>query len=284
MKRICFALFFLYPVQAVFGGLFQPAVGVAGMGDGMLVTGRTALMWDGSPGLLHAEELGCERFNGPKASPVSEAVAVWAGADGINCIVVVTPEGYRVLGPWEGAGLPCWDGNGNLWFTADGQLMKNAEPTGLPLAAHHISVSPSGRRVVFTDRSDRLLVMSTHTGAVDTLSTSFRYYGPFFAGETAVVSPSLDGGIMLLENGQETRVDHGEHPVWWAERNALVYIRTGDDGHTLISSDLWIWMPGGSRQLTATPTILETAPAPTEGGILYVDAATGLTGFIEVPR
>ena len=36
MKRICFALFFLYPVQAVFGGLYQPAVGVAGMGDGML--------------------------------------------------------------------------------------------------------------------------------------------------------------------------------------------------------------------------------------------------------
>jgi glucose/arabinose dehydrogenase len=153
------------------------------------------------------------------------------------------------------------------------------------LTAHHISVSPDGGTVVFTDRGDRLLSMEIASGAVDTLSTDHRYYAPIFTSGGEIISPSLDGGIIHYQEGETIPIDQGEHPVWWREREALIYVKTTDDGHRITSSDIWMWTEeGGSERLGETPDIIEVNPAPSARGVLYVDLATGRAGFRGVPR
>jgi hypothetical protein len=285
LKILFLAISILFPLQTAFGAYGEPATDVSGFGKSMLFISGNTLMWKGTPGVIHADELGCDRFYRPVESPDGNAVAVWAGADNRNCIVVVNKDGYEVMGPWERAGLPCWDCSGNLWFTAQGELLRNGEYAGQPLSAHHISISPGEERVVFTDRTDRLISMDIASGSVDTLSNDFRYFAPFFINEDEIVSPSLDGGIILFQNGYPVSIDSGEQPVWWQDRNSLIYVKTTDDGHAITSSDIWMWRPeGGSESLGETPGIIEMNPAPASGGILYVDIVTGRTGFREVPR
>ncbi len=267
------------------GAMDEPVNHVSGFGESMLLAGRSVLVWKGTPGELTAGELGCDRFYRPVESPLGDAVAVWAGSDQGEGVVVVRMDGHGFLGPWEEAGLPCWDNAGNLWFTADGELLRNGESTGQLLTAHHISVSPDGGTVVFTDRGDRLLSMEIATGAVDTLSTDYRYYAPIFTSQGDIISPSLDGGIIKYRRGETACIDQGEHPVWWREREALIYVKTTDDGHSITSSDIWMWTEeGGSERLGETPDIIEINPATSARGVLYVDLATGRAGFRGVPR
>lgn len=275
----------LFPFPLVFGGLIPPAMGVASLEEGTVVVGRDFLVWDGAPGVLRASEVGCDRFFRPVSSPDLETVAVWAGSDAVNCVVVLTGSGYEVMGPFTEAGFPCWDGGGNLWFTAEGVLRCNGETVGQVLPTHHISVDNAGGTVVFTDQSDKILSMNIGTGAVDTVSTEYRFYGPFFTPGGAIVSPSLDGGIWLFRGSEALFVDNGEQPAWWPEKNGIVYIRSTDDGMNLTSSDIWLWTAdGGAQQLTDTPYILEINPAPTPEGVYYVDAFSGLVGCAESTR
>jgi len=269
----------LFPFPLVFGGLVPPATGVAPLEEGTLVAGRDYLLWDGTPGVLRASEVGCDRFFRPVSSPDMGTVAVWAGSDAVNCVVVLTCSGFEVMGPYAEAGLPCWDGAGNLWFTAEGSLLRNGDTVRTGLSAHHISIDQAGGTVVFTDRDDRILALNIETGAVDTVSTAYRFYGPFFTPGGDIVSPSLDGGIWMFRNSDALFVDNGEHPAWWRERNGLVYIRSTDDGMNLTSSEIWLWTgEKGVEQLTDTPYILEVHPAPAPGGVYYVDAFSGLVG------
>jgi hypothetical protein len=256
---------------------------VAVLDGGTLVAGRDFLMWDG--GILRASEVGCDRFYRPTTSPDGRTVAVWAGSDNLNRVVLVDGNGVEIMGPYERAGLPCWDHQGNLWFTAEGSLLRNGEMSGHSLGVHHISVAPGADRLVFTDRQDRLLVMDMASGNVDTLSTEYRFFGPFFVGDDIIVSPSLNGGIWMFKGTDAVYVDHGEQPAWWRERNSLVYIRTTDDGMNLTSSDIWTWTcEQGSRRLTDTPYILEINPTPAPDGVYFVDSFSGMLGFVEVPR
>jgi hypothetical protein len=260
-------------------------MGVASLENSTVLVGRDYIVWDATPGLLRASEFSCDRFYRPVSSPDLGTVAVWAGSDAVNCVVLLTGSGYEVMGSYTEAGLPCWDGAGNLWFTAEGVLHRNGEAVGPALSAHHISVDPMGEKVVFTDRGDRILSMSMESGSVDTVSNAYRFYGPFFIPGGGIVSPSLDGGIWLFRGSEAVFVDNGEHPAWWPERNGIVYIRSTDDGMNLTSSDIWLWTEGaGSLQLTDTPYILEINPSPAPDGVYYVDAFSGLAGCFEAVR
>jgi len=256
---------------------------VATLGDGVLVMGRDSIAWDGTPGIIAAEDIGCERFYQPVTSPEGTRVAVWAGSDDQDCILLIRNSGSDVLGPWEDAGLPSWDSSGGLWFTADGRLLKDGEPAGVSLDAHHISVSPEGDRVVYTNRDDNILVMTLETGYVNIVSEEHRFYGPFFTPTGWIVSPSLDGGIWVFTEDGAISVGAGDQPVWWPSTDHIVFTRTTDDGESLLTSDLWSWSPeAGLERLTDTPDILETSPSPAAEGIYYVDATLGSLGFVEM--
>ena len=263
--------------------VFGCALDVAILDGGAMSMGRDTLLWDGVPGEFTAAEAGCNRFYQPSTSPDGSAVAVWAGSDAADCIVILRSTGVEILGPYESAGLPAWDSSGDLWYTADGMLLRNSEPTGVSLDAHHISISPEGLSVVFTDREDRILVMSVETGDIDIVSDAHRFYGPFFNENGDIFSPSLDGGIWMFSGDEAIEVGSGEQPVWWPEKDRLVFIRTTDDGERLLTSDIWTWSrDAGALRLAETASRLETNPAPSADGIFFVDAATGNVGFVEV--
>ncbi len=281
--KIGFASGILFPFPLVFGGLLPPAMGVARLQDGTVVAGRDFLVWEGAPGVLRASDIGCDRLFGAASSPDYCRVAVWAGSDSTGCIVVLDEDSLSVLGPYESAGLPCWDGEGNLWFTARETLHCNGEPVGPPLSAHHISVSQDGKTVVFTDENDFILEMNLESARLDTISTSFRFYAPFYIPGGGIVSASLDGGIWLFENMRAVPVGQGEHPAWWPEAGGIVYIQSTDDGMYMTSSDIWLWTPGsGAAQLSDTPYIFEINPVPAPDGVYYIDSFSGLVGFLEM--
>jgi hypothetical protein len=268
---------------AVSWRVFADAMDVALLDGGTLVQGRDTLTWEGAQGVFSASDIGCDRFYQPTTSPDGRTVAVWAGSDSLDCIVIIRRSGVKVLGPFSEAGAPTWDGAGILWFTAEGSLYRNCMPVGAPLEAYYISISPEGDRVVYTDMNDRILMMSVETGRVDVVSEDYRFYGPFFTPCGDIVSPSMDGGIWLFWGDQARYVDRGEQPVWWPAGECLLFIRTTDDGMQLLSSDLWTWSPEcGSRRLTDTPGLLETNPTPSDDGVFFVDAAVGSVGFVEV--
>lgn len=254
---------------------------VAPLADGILVLGRESVAWAGTPGIFAAAEVGCDRLYHPSTSPDGSTVAVWAGSDDDDCILLVRTRGVEVLGPYGEAGLPAWDASGGLWFTAEGALLRNGEPSGILLDAHHISLSPEGDRVVHTDREDRILVTSTLTGRSEIVSDAFRFYGAFFTPQGAIVSASLDGGIWIFSDEEAVSVGTGEQPAWWPEHQCLVFVRTTDDGEQLLTSDLWTWTPEeGARVYSQTADVLELSPLPLRDGICYVDAA-GTVGFAE---
>jgi hypothetical protein len=263
--------------------VFGYALDVALLDGGTLVQGRDTLTWDGGREEFIASDVGCDRFYGASTSPDGRTVAVWAGSDTLDCIVLVRRAGVKILGPYSEAGAPAWDGQGILWFTAEGSLLRNCIPVGVSPEAYSISLSPEGDRVAYTDRNDRILVMTVETGCVEVVSDRYRFYGPFFTPGGDLVSPSMDGGLWLFAGDVPVYVDRGEQPAWWPERDCLLYIRTTDDGMQLLSSDLWAWTPEiGSRQLSDSPGILETDPTPSVDGVFYVDAGEGLVGFVEV--
>jgi len=269
---------------AVSRQVFADAMDVALLDGGTLIQGRDTLTWEGTEGVFSASDIGCDRFYQPTTSPNGRTVAVWAGSDSLDCIVIVRRNGVKVLGPYSDAGAPVWDGAGVLWFTAEGSLLRNCTPVGAPLDAYSISVSRQGDRVVYTDRDDRIMVMSVATGSVEVVSDDYRFYGPFFTPCGDIVSPSMDGGIWLFSGDAAQYVDQGEQPVWWPSQECILFIRTADDGMQLLSSDLWTWTPeGGSRRLTETPGLLETNPTPSDEGVFFVDAAVGSVGFAEAP-
>lgn len=270
-------------LSAVPGQVLADAMDVALLEGGTLIQGRDSLTWEGPRGVFCASDIGCDRFFQPATSPDGRTVAVWAGSDSLDCIVIVRRAGVKILGPYSEAGAPAWDGTGILWFTAEGSLFRNCTPVGAPLEAYHISISPEGDRVVYTDMDDRILVMSVETGSVEVVSEDYRFYGPFFTPGGEIVSPSMDGGIWLFSGDTARYVDRGEQPVWWPAGDCLLFIRTADDGMQLLSSDLWTWTPeGGSCALTDTPSLLETNPTPSDDGVFFVDAAVGSVGFVEV--
>jgi hypothetical protein len=283
MAELCFPAFISYSLSLVLGVLVSPAMEVAPLDGGTLVAGRGILVLDYGSLTVQASEIGCDRFYHLTTSPDGGTVAVWAGSETTDCVVKVTGSGIQVLGPYAEAGLPCWDAAGNLWFTAEGSLYCNGEPTDVLLDAYHISVSPDGDRVVFTDQNDKILVLELETAIVDTVSSAFRFYAPFFIPDGSIVSSSLDGGIRFFSGGEELLVDFGDQPAWWPLKNSLVYIKTTDDGMYITSSELYMWTEAeGSSSLTDTPHCHETMPYPARNGILFVDVLGGLPGFLEV--
>ncbi len=264
------------------GTIHAEVLMVAPFEGGLVELSWSTVQWPGEPGELAAGELGCDRLFGPETSPDGAAVALWAGSDSIDCLLLLTADGYDVLGPYAEAGLPSWDSSGGLWFTAEGELTHDCEPTGIALDTYGISVSPDGALVAYTDRDDRLMLLRTSDGQTEVLADDLRYYAPRFTDDGRVFAPSLDGGIRLFSEEGPVEVGGGEQPVWWPEKDMLLFIRTTDDGERILSSDIWGWTEeGGAGPLAETPDRLELFPAPAGDRVYYVDLVTGRSDYME---
>ncbi len=73
-KPLCLSVILALSPSA-FGAMDEPVIHVSGFGESMLLAGRSVLVWKGTPGEIHADELGCHRFYRPVESPLGDAVA-----------------------------------------------------------------------------------------------------------------------------------------------------------------------------------------------------------------
>jgi len=79
-----------------------------------------------------------------------------------------------------------------------------------------------------------------------------------------VVFSSGNAILMVNADGSELReLARGHHPAWSPDGLKLVFDVARDDGHRILSSDLWLINADGSEltALTQTPDVLETEPS-----------------------
>lgn len=107
-------------------------------------------------------------------------------------------------------------------------------------------------------------------------------------GMDPVVSPdrkkfiySKDGLLRLRTYGNDNEIilGNGSHPSWAPDGSQIVYQKTKDDGHQMISSDLYIMNVGNLKSfaLTATDALYEVNPSwsPDGKSIVFNDEKEG---------
>jgi uncharacterized cupin superfamily protein len=170
-------------------------------------------------------------------------------------------------------GAPWISSAGDLWYTRDGYLYKNGVSTDVAVAAFHVSVENG--IAVFTDRSDRLHILSLISGE-DRVIQGFRFFSPVVLTSGDVIVSSLTGEIVFVTaGGQPVVVASGEQPCWSYLYHGLFFCVSADDGHNVTSADIWFVKPGEEPvQVTFTEDILETEPTCSGDLVWFVDAAT----------
>lgn len=93
--------------------------------------------------------------------------------------------------------------------------------------------------------------------------------------KTLIVAYDMDRGgfVCNLEGTVVSKLGRIDSPSWTVSGKWIVYMEDKDDGHRLISSDLFCISPEGSgrRRLTSTPDVFELNPqcSPVEKKIVY---------------
>ncbi|MEN8207845.1 MAG: hypothetical protein ABFR50_01200 [Candidatus Fermentibacteria bacterium] len=202
--------------------------------------------------------------------------------NGSDYIALFSPDSLLELyGPWETAGRAAFDGNGDLWFTADGFLHRNGVSTGIELESYTLSVNPSGTRLIFCDRADRICIMNTEDGVSSVLTSDYRFYSPEFVssrGIAVIITPTLEGEIVRVspDNGVCTSLAEGSMPFWWGEMETILYSVTSDDGYMITAGEIWsVSLDGMNRQITFSPGIHEICPVALGAAVYAIDAAAG---------
>ncbi|OPX32147.1 MAG: hypothetical protein B1H09_01105 [Gemmatimonadaceae bacterium 4484_173] len=171
----------------------------------------------------------------------------------------------------ERTGAPWFSSDGDLWYTFDGFLYKNGVSTGVEVPAFYVSVENGV--AVFTDRSDRLHIVSLISGEGRVIQ-GLRYFSPVVLAGGDVVVSSLTGEIVFVPAGGEpVVVASGEQPCWSYRSGGVFFCVSSDDGHDLTAADLWFVKPGEEPvQVTFTEDILETKPACSGDLVWFLDA------------
>lgn len=84
----------------------------------------------------------------------------------------------------------------------------------------------------------------------------------------------LGGGIYVwdISNNNFRYIDIGNRPVFSPDGTKLVYMKTTDNGHTLLTSEIWVSDVTGTGKLmvTDTPSEIETDPSFSPDGSLII--------------
>jgi Tol biopolymer transport system component len=93
-------------------------------------------------------------------------------------------------------------------------------------------------------------------------------------GKSLIVAYEMDRGAFVcdLDGRVISRIGKRDAPAWTRSGKWIVYMDDKDDGHQILSSDLWAVTPDGKSavQLTATDNLVEMHPhcSPTENRIV----------------
>jgi len=115
------------------------------------------------------------------------------------------------------------------------------------------------------------------------------YLTPVLSPDSRYIALRIYGDQMYvydIENGGLIPLGEGHHPRWANNSEWIVFERNTDDGHSIISADLFIADKTGQRfgQLTYTPDELEVNPdwSPVANQIVYENLSTGAIHLIEI--
>ena len=91
-------------------------------------------------------------------------------------------------------------------------------------------------------------------------------FNPVYSPDGAMIVYEKPGGgiyTLNIETNQETEIASGEMPAWSPDGKYIVYATPQDDGHQILSSDLWICDANGAnkQQITKTDDVKEMHPA-----------------------
>ena len=88
---------------------------------------------------------------------------------------------------------------------------------------------------------------------------------PVWSPDHSQIVYSQMGTLMIMEpDGSKRRaLARGHHPSWSPDGKRLVYDVSVDDGHRILSSDIYVINADGTEpiRLTDTPEVLECEPA-----------------------
>lgn len=181
----------------------------------------------------------------------------------------------------ERTGAPWFSSDGDLWYTSGGFLYCNGTSSGIAVEA--FSVSVDGGCVAFTNRNDDLHILDMESGTERTVQ-GYRFYSPQVLSDRGVIAPTLTGEIVYLPpDGSLMVLGHGEQPCWSSELEGIFYCVSEDDGHSLVSADIWFVSPGGEPvRVTFTDGVNETRPSSSGDLLWFVDEITGEQDCVSV--
>jgi hypothetical protein len=246
----------------------------------------------GAGGTLAAPRL----VRAPVAGEAARPAPVWTPAG-----LVVTPPGVTAAGDEVPAGPPVFDPSSESWFASLGGAIVRVAPDGSrrvlvdDVQGRDVDVRARARVAVSREPDDRIVL---HRFGPDGVTRTVLLRGPAFfgprlspEGDAVLVSESrAEGGhvwLVRLADGLARDLGQGYGPTWAPDGRRVLFARTADDGERLTAAELWQWdlVSGVEAQLTATPDVLELAPAVSPDGrsVAFADGRTGALYVAALP-
>jgi hypothetical protein len=259
-------------------------------GDGFLCmtwAGRSLVLVEADGSASTLIDTGEEGFESISEPALSGSLIAFAGRGRDSDEILVIDESGRLVdsfGPFRAAGSPSWDASGRLWFPADGGLWMDDSLRIPGVGDVPVEISPSGTGAagILCEAGMSLIGLG---GGGDTILVDRRVISAEWIDDERLLVEDGEGTVWLVRNGSAIDLTRGESPSWSPSANGFFCVRTRDDGHYMISSEIvFSNLSGSTAPVQAPAGTVPVRPAASTAGLTAVDASTGAVLSIPFDR
>jgi Tol biopolymer transport system component len=220
---------------------------------------------------------GKEDFLAAKWSPDGRFMLLTKGKYRGLYILSLEDQSVRTLTDAHGVGYDAkWSQDGRFIVIREHERLKVIDMKGNPVTSEHASPEEASS-VVYT-RDDVVYFRSSQARPETKVSSGEdKFFMPLLSPDRKKVAYiGLSSGIHIknLENGGIVSIGGGTDIAWTPDAKGIIYTRTVDDGHRIVSSDLYFADARGGEviNLTMTPDRREShaAISPAGSGLAYI--------------
>ena len=177
------------------------------------------------------------------------------------------------------------------WIDSDKLYLRSGTEIYYIRSGLNVQESKKNHSIVYTD-SEKIYLESLEKKSADIIDPvlSARYLEPVLSPDGSKLAFQIVGGnlqVYELNNFQLYDLGKGSRPRWSPNGKKIVYQLTTDDGHRVISSDIYLinFDGTGKLQLTNTPNVHEMRPSfyPKGNRIIYDTDLLGEIRTMTVP-